>query len=156
MFPAVFPKNLMTPNHQPITLLAILIALAVPALAADIEGQWKAEFDTQIGIQKYTYEFTADGDHLVGKATYEHSMGRGTVDLRDIKVTGNDITFVELQSIDGQELRIDYRGKVAGDEIKLTRQVADVATEELVAKRVKPAATKPPADSGAAPTKPKP
>ena len=34
------------------------------------------------------------------------------------------------------EVRIDYRGKVADNEIKLTRKVGDIATEEFVAKRV--------------------
>jgi hypothetical protein len=33
-------------------------------------------------------------------------------------------------------LRIEYKGKVAGDEIKFTRNVAGI-TEELVAKRAK-------------------
>jgi hypothetical protein len=34
-------------------------------------------------------------------------------------------------------LRIEYKGKLGGDEIKFTRKVADVATKELVAKRTK-------------------
>jgi hypothetical protein len=34
-------------------------------------------------------------------------------------------------------LRIAYKGKISGDEIKLTRNVADLANEEATAKRVK-------------------
>ena len=34
-------------------------------------------------------------------------------------------------------LRIEYTGKVSGDEIKLHRKVGDIAEEDLVAKRVK-------------------
>jgi hypothetical protein len=34
-------------------------------------------------------------------------------------------------------VRIAYKGKVTGDEIKLTRDVAGIATEEAVAKRAK-------------------
>ena len=41
---------------------------------------------------------------------------------------------VKFQDMD---IRIEYKGKIAGDEIKFTRQVADFATEEIVAKRVK-------------------
>jgi hypothetical protein len=37
----------------------------------------------------------------------------------------------------GQQLRIEYKGKISGDEMKLSRQIGDVATEELVAKRAK-------------------
>jgi hypothetical protein len=34
-------------------------------------------------------------------------------------------------------LRIVYKGMVSGDEIKLIRDVVDIATEEAVAKRAK-------------------
>jgi hypothetical protein len=48
------------------------------------------------------------------------------------------VTFIENLKIEGTDLRIDYKGKiVSADEIKFTRQVGDIATEELVAKRVK-------------------
>ncbi len=33
------------------------------------------------------------------------------------------------------DLRIEYKAKLSGDELKITRQIADVATEEGVAKR---------------------
>jgi len=38
----------------------------------------------------------------------------------------------------GNAIPIRYSGKVSGDEIKFTRKVGDFATEEFVAKRVKP------------------
>jgi hypothetical protein len=38
---------------DPITFLA-LAALPCLAFAADVTGTWKAEFDSQIGLQKYT------------------------------------------------------------------------------------------------------
>jgi hypothetical protein len=44
---------------------------------------------------------------------------------------------VENLDFQGQPLRITYKGKVSGEEIKFTRQVGDVATEEFVAKRAK-------------------
>jgi hypothetical protein len=34
-------------------------------------------------------------------------------------------------------LRIVYKGKIAGDELKLTRTILDMFTEEAVAKRSK-------------------
>ena len=36
-----------------------------------------------------------------------------------------------------QAIRIEYTGKLAGDEIKFARKVGDIATTEIVAKRVK-------------------
>jgi hypothetical protein len=41
-----------------------------------------------------------------------------------------------------QEIPVAYRGRIAGDEIKFTRTVADSITEEVVAKRVKDAGAK--------------
>ena len=128
-------------------LAAFTPALLGLASAADVAGKWKAEFDTQIGLQKYVYEFKVDGDKLSGKATFDREQAKGEVALKDVKVSGDDISFSEPLNFDGQEIRIDYKGRVAGDEMKLTRQVGDFATEELVAKRVKEPAVKLPAGS---------
>jgi hypothetical protein len=110
-----------------------MLTFAVLAPAADVSGKWTAQFDTQIGVQKYTYEFKVDNGKLTGKAVSEN----GESAIQDGKVSGDDITFVETLNFDGQPLRITYKGKIAGDEIKFTRNVADMATEELVAKRSK-------------------
>ena len=106
---------------------------SVAALAADFNGKWTAEFDTQIGIQKYTYEFHVDGTTVTGKAINE----RGETAITEGKIDGDNITFVENVNFQGMDLRIVYTGKIDGDTIKFTRKVADFATEELVAKRVK-------------------
>jgi hypothetical protein len=124
-------------------LAALTPALLSLASAADVAGRWKAEFDTQIGLQKYVYEFKADGDTITGKATFEREQAKGEVALKEIKVNGDDISFMEPLNFDGQEIRIDYKGKVSGDEMKLTRQVGEFATEEFVAKRVKEPAGQP-------------
>jgi len=120
--------------HRKILILpALMLALVVGAFGADVTGKWTAEFDTQIGVQKYTYEFKVDGTKLTGKAINQ----MGETAIREGKVSGDEISFVEMLNFQGQEIRIEYTGKVSGDEIKFTRKVADFATEELVAKRVK-------------------
>jgi hypothetical protein len=70
---------------------------------------------------------------LTGKATND----RGSTDLTEGTVKGDDIFFVENVTFQDTKLRIEYTGKVSGDEIKFTRKVGDFATEEFVAKRVK-------------------
>jgi hypothetical protein len=56
----------------------------------------------------------------------------------DGKVEGSTITFVENGTYMEMPLRIVYTGKiVSGDEIQFSRNVADIANEELVAKRAK-------------------
>jgi len=117
-----------------LAVLATLLA-AVPAGAADLLGRWNAEFDSPIGVQKYVYEFKKSGDVLTGEATYDHSMGKGTVQLKDVKVEGDKVTFTEPLTIDGSEITITYSGTLAGNELKLARNVGQFGTEQLTAKR---------------------
>ena len=116
-------------------ILAVLTAFATTR-AATIDGQWAAEFDSQVGLQKYVYDFKAEGGKLTGKATWERMGDKGVVDLLEGKITGDDVSFAEQITAQGLDLRITYRGKLAGDEVKFTRTVADFATEEFTAKRV--------------------
>jgi len=133
------PRNLMI-------LAAFAPALLAPVGAAELAGRWHAEFDTQIGTQKYTYTFKVDGAQLTGTAAFERETGNGEVALKDIKLEGDKISFVEPLKFDDQEISITYAGTITGDEMKLTRQVGDIATEELVARRVmEPPAAAPPA-----------
>ena len=106
--------------------------------AAELAGKWQAEFDTQVGVQKYTYEFKSDAGKLTGKATFERQDGKGEIELKEVKATKDEVSFVEMLKIQDMEIRVEYTGKFTNDdELKLTRKVGDFATEELVAKRVK-------------------
>ena len=109
------------------------IVISLFAFAADITGTWTASFDTQIGVQNYTYTFKVEGNKLTGHVKSQYSDG----DISEGTVKGDDISFVENLTFEGMPLRIVYKGKISGDEIKLTRNVADIATEEAVAKRAK-------------------
>lgn len=111
----------------------LALAFAGRARAADVSGKWTASFETQIGTQNYTYEFKVDGQNLTGTAK---SMS-GETKITEGKVVGDDITFVENLVFQDMPLTITYKGKISGDEIKFTRDVAGIATEELVAKRAK-------------------
>jgi hypothetical protein len=116
---------------------AFVLASAVAAFAADVTGTWTAEFDTQIGIQKYVYIFKVEGEKLTGEASSERMGEKATVTLQAGTVKGDQIAFTEPLEFQGQQVPISYTGTIAGDEIKFTRKVGDFATEELVAKRKK-------------------
>ena len=125
-------------------LLRIVGAVAVLALvstlsvrAADVGGKWSAEFDTQVGVQKYTFDLKVAGDKLTGTASFERMGEKGQAELKEGKVEGDKVSFVELLDIQGNQVRIAYTGQLAGDEIKFTRKVGEFATEEFVAKRAK-------------------
>jgi len=120
-------------RHRILRLAVLILAAVAFAYAADVTGKWKASFDTPIGVQNYTYDLKADGAKLTGKAITE----RGEVEILEGKITGDDIFFVENMKFEDQPIRIEYKGKVAGDEIKFSRKVGDFGGEEFVAKRVK-------------------
>ena len=125
-------------------LVVVAFAVFVASLSAqtaqpkvpDISGQWAASFDTQVGTQTYTYDFVVKDGKLTGKA--KGSLADTAVDIQEGTVDGAVVKFVETMSFQGMDIRIAYTGTItSADEIKFTRQVADFATEELVAKRVK-------------------
>ncbi len=119
--------------------MAAVLALGLTGAvsAADVTGTWTAEFDSQIGVQKYTYELKVEGEKLTGTATGERMGQKQTVQITEGSFKGDKVSFVEPLTFEGQELRITYSGTLAGDELKLTRDVGGFASETLVAKRKK-------------------
>jgi alpha-L-arabinofuranosidase len=118
-------------------ILVTLAALPLAVLAADVTGTWKSEFDSQIGHQKYTFTFKQDVTKLTGKANSEVDDRKREAELKEGKVDGDAISFVEMLTIQDNEIRITYAGKLSasGDEIKFTREVGDFAKSEIVARR---------------------
>ena len=121
------------------TFLALAIIPFV-AFGADVTGAWKAEFDTQIGAQKYTFTLRQDGEQIAGKASSEIGGEKRETELKEGRLDRDEVAFVELLNFQGNELRIAYHGRIAGNEIKFTREVGDFAKEEFVAKREAPPA----------------
>ncbi len=113
-------------------------APAAKTPAADVTGTWKSDFDSQIGHQKYTFTLKQDGATLTGKAKSEIGDRTREAELKEGKVDGGTISFVEMLSFQDNEIRITYTGKLSadGNEIKFTREVGEFAKEEIVAKRV--------------------
>ncbi len=135
------------------TAAASMPAAPATAQPGSVAGSWQAEFDTQIGVQKYTFELQVAGEKLTGTATGQiGDQKRAPVQISEGTVKGNAIAFVEMFEFNGAELRIEYSGKLEGDTLKLTRKVGDVATEELTARR--PGAATPPPSTGAVAPKP--
>src|SRR6185503_2719672 len=125
-------------NHKTMkthTTLLTLAALSLSALAADVTGTWKAEFDTQRGLQKYTFTLKQEGTSVTGKANVERDGEKREAELKEGKVEGDTVTFVEPLKIQDNELRITYTGKISGNEIKFTRKVGDFGSSEATAKR---------------------
>ena len=117
-----------------IILSTVLILICfVTIFAADPTGKWTTTINTQIGDQAYTYDFKIEGEKLTGTAKSQF----GEVQLTDGTFKDDVLSFVENVSFEGNAIRISYKGKISGDEIKFSRQVGEFATEEFVAKRAK-------------------
>lgn len=129
----------MNPLSGAFILAALSLAAASSALAGGVAGKWKGQFDSAIGLQKYTYEFKVDGEKLTGKAIGERETGTNDVAIIEGKISKDDISFVEQLKFDDHDIRIEYTGKIAGDDIQFTRKVGDFGTEQFTAKRVKEA-----------------
>ena len=116
--------------------VAVVVAVSVALLhAADPTGRWTATFTTDIGEQQYTYDFVVKGTTLTGKIKGSLT---GDSQVTEGKIDGDKISFVESVTFMEMPLRITYSGVMnSADEIKFTRNVADIANEELTAKRVK-------------------
>ena len=126
-----------------ILAFGVIGLLASTARAADIAGQWRAEFDTQIGRQKYLFTFQGKEGGVTGKATAEIGDRKREVEFKETQLAGDTLTFAEIYKAEDNEVRIEFTGKVVNNQIKFIRKVGDFATEEFAAQRAEtgPAAT---------------
>ena len=121
-----------------VILAALILVGLVCVYAADITGKWTTEFDSQVGVQKYVFEFKVEGTKLTGTAISKIAdAAEAKTPITEGSVNGDDVTFVENLDYSGQQLKITYKGKIAGDEIKFSRDVAGQGGETFVAKRAK-------------------
>jgi len=112
----------------------MLLGLGAAALfAADVNGKWVGQVPGRDGqVRQVTFEFKAEGNQLTGSVT----APRGKADISEGKIDGDDISFVQVMQFDGNQVRLLYKGKVAGDEIKFTRQREGAErSQEFTAKR---------------------
>src|SRR5476651_478974 len=116
------------------TLILSLLALPLSLLAADLTGTWKADFDTPRGLQKYTFTVKQDGAGVTGKIAADLDGQKREAEVKEGKINGDTVTFVESLVVQDNELRVVFTGKVGADGIKFTRQVGDFGSTEAVAK----------------------
>jgi hypothetical protein len=98
-------------------LLTLAAILAIAASAADISGNWKGTAEGPNGAIERTFTFKQDGTKLTGETTSEF-LGKSV--LNDGKVEGDEVSFSITANFNGNEMKLAYKGKISGDEIKLT------------------------------------
>jgi hypothetical protein len=97
-------------------LLVLMAVFAMTASAADISGNWKGTADSGNGPIERTFTFKVDGTKLTGE-TESQMLGKSTI--TDGKIEGDNITFSITGNMQGNEMKLTYKGMVAGDQIKL-------------------------------------
>jgi hypothetical protein len=89
--------------------------LAATAFAADVTGKWVGKMETPNGSRDVAFNLKQDGDKLTGTTT-----GRGgETPISDGSIKGDDLAFTVVRNFNGQEFKINYKGKVAGSDLKL-------------------------------------
>jgi opacity protein-like surface antigen len=115
---------------------ALALTLSTSAFAADVTGKWTAQVPGRDGqTRETTFNFTAAGEKLTGTV----SGRNGDNPIADGVVKGDDISFAVSVNFGGNDMKLLYKGKVAGEEIKFTRtrEGGDQPGQEFTAKRAK-------------------
>jgi hypothetical protein len=102
-------------------LLALFVVLAAAAMASDLDGNWKATADGPQGAMERTFTFKTDGGKVTGETT-STMMGKSAIN--DGKLDGDTVTFNITIDLGGNSMKVEYKGKVSGKEMKLTAQLA--------------------------------
>lgn len=99
-------------------LVVALLLVAGFAFGADVDGKWTTELPGMDGApMKIGYTFKADGATLTGTTTGPDGK---EMPIKDGKIDGNNISFAVVIDMGGQEMKLDYKGVVSPNEIKLT------------------------------------
>jgi hypothetical protein len=113
-----------------------LLLIASFALAADIDGKWTGSVPGMGGGDPMTinYTFKANGTTLTGTTT---GMDGKDVQLKNGKIEGNNVSYSVSFDMGGQEMKMDFKGVLSGDQIKLTYDMGMGQPSDLVLKRAK-------------------
>lgn len=115
-------------------LLVFMAVFALAASAADVTGAWKATAEGPNGAMERTFVFKVDGNKLAGETT-SSIFGKSTI--LDGKVDGDNLSFTIVVKFQDSEMKLNYKGKVSGNEIKFTvENPSGGNTLEWLAKRV--------------------
>ena len=101
-----------------ISLIAgLLLAFCIAALAAGVDGKWTGQVQGPQGAMDITFIFKSEGEKLTGTLTNQF----GEVAIQEGTIKGDALAFKVTREFSGNKFTLKYTGKLAGDEIKLTR-----------------------------------
>jgi len=114
-----------------LALVVGFMLLAVPALAAGVDGTWSSMLDATMGPVPIAFEFRAEGDKLTGTML---GMDGTKIPLANGKVEGDKISYSVNIDAGGMPLELICKGVLAGAEIKIDMEVFGMPFSMVVKK----------------------
>jgi hypothetical protein len=108
-----------------------LMFCAAAAFADPVDGKWSGSVSTPGGDFPVAFSFKADGMTLNGTMAGMDGMD---IKIADGKVNGANISFSVTLDFGGTPLKLDYKGVVAADQIKLSGDAGGMPFELVVKK----------------------
>jgi hypothetical protein len=113
--------------------VAALLLISGIALGADIDGKWSGAITDMFGNPiQITCNFKADGTTLTGSTP---GMDGKDLPLKDGKIDNNTVTYSIIFNFP-QESRVDFKGVLSGETLKLNFEMMGQPME-LTLKKVK-------------------
>jgi hypothetical protein len=110
----------------------VLGGSVLTARAADLTGAWNMTSRTAEGLKhESVLHLQAEGANFKGKIVSK----RGTAEITNGTVSGSEVSFLVIRVGNGDELRIEFRGTLEGDTMKLSMKYRDHDPVLLTAKR---------------------
>jgi phage tail sheath gpL-like len=111
-----------------VKLVRVLLAGALGALslfAADVSGTWTGVVKLGSAGQElpFVVQMKQQGDTITGRL--DGINGAPDVTIMEGKISGDTITFQGVRKINGEDVKFNYTGTVAGDSIDFTILRAD-------------------------------
>lgn len=112
--------------------VVLLLVLAVPAFAGDVDGTWAGSLSTPNGDVNVAFQFKSDGNTLTGTTT---GPDGSQLPIKDGKIDGDKISFVVSLDFGGMTFDLPYNGVVSPTDIKFTIDFAGMPFEFVVKKQ---------------------
>jgi hypothetical protein len=92
---------------------ALTACAAVAAWAAPVDGKWTWSMMRQNQEIMNVLELKQDGEKLTGTLT----SGDNKSEIKEGTIKGADVAFVVVREFNGNQFKINYKGKLDGDKI---------------------------------------
>ena len=102
---------------------ALFLVMTGMSFGADIDGTWTGSLDMGGQAMPINFTFKAEGTTLTGSMPGmpgPDGSPAKPIAIKDGKIDGNNISFSVAIAMGEQEMKIDYKGVLSGESLKIT------------------------------------